>query len=414
MTPVLQALLDYLDTRHDSVVELQRELVSIPALGPENSEAPGDAELDKAKFLDKFLQEHGLPAPDWINAPDERVTCGFRPNLCSILPGEDTSRTMWIIGHTDVVPPGDRSLWESDPWTLRVEGDRIYGRGVEDDHQAIVSGFLVAEAFKRLDIAPPMNLGLLLVADEETGSDFGLKYVLDTKPELFTKDDLFVIPDFGQGDSTMVEVAEKSMLWIKITVSGKQCHASTPHQGRNTLRSSAKLIMLLDSLYREFDSHDELFDPPISTFEPTKKEANVPNVNTVPGHDVFYVDCRVLPEYDIADILNRIKELGREVEEEDGVNISYEAVHYGQAAPPTSPDSEVVRRLLPGIRAVYGTEGKPQGIGGGTVAVLLRRLGYPAVVWATCVHNAHQPNEFSLISTQVGDAKVFAHMLFQP
>jgi succinyl-diaminopimelate desuccinylase len=414
MTPVLKALLDHLDTQRDAVIELQRELVAIPALGPENSEDSTNAEEPKAAFLDGYIRRLGLPDPEWINAPDERVVCGFRPNLLCRLPGEDTSRTLWVIGHTDVVPPGDPSLWASDPWTLRVEGDRMYGRGTEDNHQAIVSGLLLANAFQRLDIAPPCNLGLLLVADEETGSGFGLDYVLKQRPELFTSKDLFVVPDFGRPDSTMIEVAEKSMLWVKVAITGKQCHASTPYQGRNTLRATARLIVLLDSLYQDFDARDDLFDPPHSTFEPTKKEANVPNVNTVPGYDVFYMDCRVLPEYDLEQVLDRIRELGRQVEDETGVRIEYQAAQYAQAAPPTPQDSEVVRRLATGIRHVYGVEAQPMGIGGGTVAAFLRRQGHHAAVWATCVHNAHQPNEFSLISTQIGDAKVMAHALYQP
>lgn len=413
MTPVLEAICDHLDGERQTVIDLQSRLVAIPALGPENSDAATEAELPKALYLASYLQDHGLPDPHWINAPDSRVVCGYRPNLACVLPGEDTSRTFWVIGHTDVVPPGDLSLWESDPWTLRLEGDRIYGRGVEDNHQGLVSGLLLAKAFVDKGLTPPMNIGLLFVADEETGSGFGLDYVLEHRPELFNKNDLFVVPDFGTKDSSMVEIAEKSMLWAKVTVQGKQCHASTPDAGLNTLRAAAKYIVALERLYQDFPETDPLFSPARSTFEPTKKEANVPNVNTVPGQDVFYIDCRILPCYDVDTILARIKDIGREIEEETGTHMKYESVQYAQAAPSTSADSEVVRRLLPAIRKVYNTEPKPSGIGGGTVAAFLRRKGFPAAVWSTCVHNAHQPNEYSLISDQLGDAKVFAHALYE-
>lgn len=413
MTPLLEAICSHIDKETQTVVELQKRLVSIPALGPDNSDGPSEAELPKARYLADYLTGRGLPEPEWINAPDERVLSGFRPNLACVLPGEDTSKTLWIIGHTDVVPPGDLSLWDSDPWALRVDGDRIYGRGVEDNHQGIVSGLLLAKAFVDMDVTPPMNIGLLFVADEETGSAFGLEYVLDERPDLFTPHDLFIVPDFGTKDSTLVEVAEKSMLWVKVILKGKQCHASTPAAGCNTLRAAAKFIVALELLEQDFPETDPLFNPTSSTFEPTKKEANVPNVNTVPGQDVFYIDCRILPQYDVDTVLERIEDIGRGIEEATGVRIAYESVQYAQAAPPTSEESEVVRRLLPAIRAVYGSEPRPSGIGGGTVAAFLRRKGHPAVVWSTCVHNAHQPNEYSLVSDQLGDAKVFAHVLFQ-
>jgi len=51
-----------------------------------------------------------------------------------------------------------------------------------------------------------------------------------------------------------------------------------------------------------------------ATFEPTKKEANVGNINTIPGEDVFCMDCRVLPEYDLKDVLAAIREIVRKIE----------------------------------------------------------------------------------------------------
>jgi succinyl-diaminopimelate desuccinylase len=282
---------------------------------------------------------------------------------------------------------------------------------VEDNHQGIVSSLVAAKAFASLDITPDIGLGLLFVADEETGSGFGLDYVLKHRPELFRDDDLFLVPDFGTSDSTLMEVAEKHMLWLKVSVIGRQCHASTPDEGINSLVGAAAFIMKLRELYAIFDKKDPLFDPAGSTFEPTRKDANVPNVNTVPGKDVFYIDCRILPNYPIDDVLAHIKEIGSAVARCYGVSLQYEVVQRNEAAQPTDVKSEIVTKLAAGIKDVYGVTPKPQGIGGGTVAAFLRRAGHPAVVWSTCIHNAHQPNERSLISSQLGDAKVIAHML---
>ncbi|TVM18312.1 diaminopimelate aminotransferase [Oceanidesulfovibrio indonesiensis] len=405
---------EYIDKQRETVIDLQKHLVSLPALGPENEGpadmGPGHGEMDKARYLEKYLNDLGIGPVVWVNAPDHRVPESVRPNIAATLPGR-SPRTLWVISHMDVVPSGDLSLWIGDPFTLRVEGDVLYGRGVEDNHQGIVSSLVAARAFKSLDITPEMGLGLLFVADEETGSGFGLDYVLKHRPELFGADDLFLVPDFGTSDSTLMEVAEKHMLWLKISVIGRQCHASTPNEGVNSLVGAAAFIMKLRELYAIFDKKDALFDPPVSTFEPTRKDANVPNVNTVPGKDVFYLDCRILPEYAIDDVLGRIKEIGAAVTRSYGVTLEYEVVQRNEAAQPTDVKSEVVSRLADGIKDVYGVTAKPQGIGGGTVAAFLRRAGHPAVVWSTCIHNAHQPNERSLISSQLGDAKVIAHML---
>lgn len=406
---MLAAINRHLEASAQTIIDLQRDLVAIPALGPMNG---GPGEKDKSDFLKAWMRKLGFATVRELNAPDPAVPCGYRPNLVAVIPGRNSGKTFWVISHTDIVPPGDLALWSSDPYTLRIDGDILIGRGVEDNHQGVVCSLLVAKALLDLGITPDLNYGVLLVADEETGSKYGLDYVVKSHPELFGPDDLFLVPDFGEPGSEMIEIAEKSMFWLKVIVEGKQCHASTPAAGINSLVAAAALITQIPKLHQRFDRRDPLFDPPYSTFEPTKKEANVENINTIPGRDVFYVDCRVMPGYDLDEILSAIKQYGDAVEREHGVAISYEFVQREQAAEPTPADSEIVTRLVDRVRRVFGNEPKLQGIGGGTVAAYLRRAGHRAAVWSTLMHNAHQPNERSSIIASIKDAKVMAAMLF--
>ncbi len=398
-------LTERLDTYHDQVVELQRQLVSRVALGPE---VGGVGEADKAAFLAEVLKSWGLTVHSYP-APDDRVPGGTRPNLVAYLPGKRPAK-VWVLSHTDVVPPGDLSLWESDPFTLRVDGDRLYGRGTEDDHHGIVMSLMVVRACLDLGLTPERTLALALVADEETGNDKGLAFLLREHPELFSAEDLIIVPDAGSNDGTMIEVAEKSILWLKVTLLGQQGHASRPHKAKNTLRAAAHVIVALDDLHHEFSRHNPLFRPPMSTFEPTRKEANVPNINTIPGKNVFYLDCRVLPDYDLAQVTERVRAMATEAAGKFGVTIDVETVQTLASAPPTSPEAPVVKALQQAIRQVYGREALPQGIGGGTVAAFFRKAGLPAAVWMTANDCAHQPNEFCFLSHLLGDAKVLAHV----
>ncbi len=394
-----------LDTYPEQVIELQRQMVSRVALGPE---VGGTGEADKARFLTEVLTGWGLEVRDYP-APDDRVPGGVRPNLVAYLPGKRPEK-VWVLSHMDVVPPGDFSLWESDPFTLRVEGDRLYGRGTEDDHHGIVMSLMAVRAFLDLGITPERTLALALVADEETGNDKGLAYLLREHPGLFSPQDLIIVPDAGSNDGTMIEVAEKSILWLKVTLLGQQGHASRPHKAKNTLRAAAHVIVALDELPREFPRHNPLFRPPMSTFEPTRKEANVPNINTIPGKNVFYLDCRVLPDYDLAQVTERVRAMGTEAAEKFGVTLEVATVQTLACAPPTAAEAPVVKALQQAIRQVYGREALPQGIGGGTVAAFFRQEGLSAAVWMTANDCAHQPNEFCFLSHLLGDAKVLAHV----
>jgi len=402
----LEKLFETIDGYRDEVIELQKMLTAIPAMAPESD---GDGEDNKALALRKYLINYGFPKPDEYNAPDTRVSVGYRPNILYKFEGEDNSKTVFVMSHLDVVPEGERSLWKSDPFELRVDGDRIYGRGVEDNQHGLCASVLAGKALMDLELKPKYNVGLLFVADEEVGSKFGIDYLLNHH-KLFRKDDIIIVPDSGDPQGKTIEIAEKSICWLKIETSGKQCHASRPDQGTNAFAAASMLAAKIHDLYKIFKKKDKLFNPPISTFEPTKKEANVPNVNTIPGDDVFWVDCRVLPEYNLAQVEAQIRDWADAIEKKEGVKITIGHSQRAQAAPPTSKDAPVVKALSKAINKVYNVTPKVCGIGGGTVAALIRRQGYPAAVWSRIHESAHQPNEFTEIPNILGDAKIFAHI----
>lgn len=406
---MLSTVLELLKNSRDELLRLQTDLVAIPALGPTNA---GQGEKAKVEYLAEYASRFAGVRTEMIKAPDDRVECGYRPSLIIRRPGK-SPQTLWLIAHTDVVPTGDLALWESDPFVLRQEGDLIYGRGVEDNHQGMVSALLLLRALETAGARTDLSLGILLAADEETGNTYGIEHIMTHHPQVFARDDLIVIPDFGTPEGDAIEVAEKSVLWLRFTVRGRQCHASTPEAGVNSLVGASALILALDRLHTVFDACDPLFDPPVSTFAPTKMEANVPNVNTIPGQDVFHLDCRVLPSYPLEGIEQEIRLICDDVEAERGVRITFAPVVREQAAPATPADCQAARRLTAALEKTRGLEARVIGIGGGTVAAAFRKRGLPAVCWSTLMHTAHQPNEHASVKATLADSQVFAHLLFE-
>ncbi len=398
-----------IDSYRDAMVRLQIDLTAIPALAPENG---GDGEQKKAEFLREYLVRSGFPDVRVIPAPDDRVSSGFRPNLIATVPGRKTDKRAWILTHLDVVPPGELRLWTEDPYKGYARDGKVYGRGTEDNQQDVVASLFAAKAFIDEGISPEHSIGLAFVADEETGSDLGLKYLLKTAKSVFGPEDLLIVPDSGNEDGSMIEVAEKSLFWVRFKTTGKQCHASRPALGKNALKASSHLIVRLDRLYEIFNATDPLYQPPTSTFEPTRKDANVPNINTIPGEDIFYLDCRILPRYPLSAVLAEMRKAADEIERVFGVSIEISPVQEVEA-PPTAPDAPVVKALAKAVHDVYGVQAFPVGIGGGTVAAHFREAGYPAAVWCRIGNMAHQPDEYCLIDNMLGNAKVYAHLFLQ-
>jgi len=398
-----ERLFEEIERLGSEIVPMQLQLVEAKGVGPDNG---GEGELDKAEVVEGWVRELGMELMR-VDAPDERAKGGIRPNVIGIMPGGSGPGT-WVLAHLDVVPPGEMELWDSDPWKVRVEGERIYGRGVQDNNAAIVSAFLALKAIKNLGIEPPGPARVVLVSDEETGSGYGLDYVLAKRPELFNAEQLIVVPDAGEPDGSLIEIAEKSILWLRVEVLGKQVHGSTPHKGVNALFAAARMMSVVREIAKEFGEPDPLFSPPTTTMEPTAKPAGVSNINTIPGRDVFHLDCRILPGIDLEHVMATIRERFEAIAAQEGAKVKLEAVQYLQAPEPTPKNAPVVEALKRSVQLVHGLNPRVGGVGGGTVAAFFRKRGLPAAVWCTCEHTAHMPNEYATIPAQIADAKVFA------
>ena len=420
-----ETLFSFIDNGENLAVEMETELCRRPAIAPESG---GEGELDKALWLEGWLKEKGFPF-ERIDIKDQRAKGGVRPNIvvdvnaackagvsnADVSSSSDGDRPcLWIMSHLDVVPPGEISLWESDPWTVIRRDDgplgpRLIGRGVEDNQQGLVASLIAALAFKETGLNPGLPVKLLFCADEECGSTYGMSAISDGR--LFGKDDIVLVPDGGDSKGEKIEVAEKNLLWLEITTKGKQAHGSRPDMGANAHLAGAELAVRLHSeLGKIFNEQDSLFEPAYSTFEPTKKKSNVPNINTIPGEDYFCMDMRILPQYPINNVLSEIDKIKNEVEYKHGVMISYSSAQKVQSQS-TPVDSPLVAMLSAAVEEVYQIKTQPIGIGGGTVAAFLRNKGIHCAVWSRLDNVAHEPNEYALISNILGDAKVMALLM---
>jgi succinyl-diaminopimelate desuccinylase len=407
---IFKKVTERIDSYREAMIDLQIALSSIPAIGPENG---GDGELLKAELLEKLLMKFGFKDFCHYDAPDDRVSSGIRPNFVTTIEGSNKNKFIWIITHMDIVPPGELRLWSRDPYKVYVKDGHLFGRGVEDNQQDMVASIFAAKAFMDEGLMPEHSIKLAFVSDEETSSNKGLYYMIDSTDNLFNPNDLIVVPDSGNPDGSLIEVAEKSMLWICFKTKGKQCHGSNPHLGNNAFVAASYLVTELIKLRKMFPNTDPLFDPPQSTFEPTKKEANVGNINTIPGEDVFCMDCRVLPEYDLRDVVAAIQKIVRKIEKKFSVQIETSTAQYVQSATPTSAEAPVVMALSKAIQEVYNIKAFAGGVGAGTVASYIRKHHYPVAVWSKTNQTAHQPDENCPIDNILGNAKVFAHLFLQ-
>jgi succinyl-diaminopimelate desuccinylase len=209
-------------------------------------------------------------------------------------------------------------------------------------------------------------------------------------------------------------VAEKSLLWLRFDVVGKSVHGSTPHKGVNALRASARFMTdLMDVLERRFPEEDSMFNPPFSTFEPTKCSSTVDNVNTIPGAHSFCMDMRLLPSVDIDAVVKVAEETAKRHSLAGGASITVTEIQRNLSGRPSSTSSKGFDALLKAVEKVTGTSPVASGTGAATCANFFRLAGLDAYGWQFGGGTLHGPNEYVTLENLMTDCKVFTALYYE-
>ena len=400
----LEHFLSSAEACEDEMVATMMGMIRIPAIAPENG---GSGEGKKADYLMGRLE--GFDEVRRIDVPDITDPSVMRPNILAKKAGPKRG-TVWIVAHMDVVPAAELDSWDTPPFEPVLKDGRIYGRGTEDNGQAVVSSIYAARQFLSEDLQG-MSLGVALVADEETTSEMGIAHLL--REGCFSEEDVIIVPDWASPKGSRVWVAEKGLLWLRFDVTGKSVHGSTPHKGINALRVSARFMTdLVGTLEKEFPEEDPMFSPPFSTFEPTKASATVDNVNTVPGAHSFCLDIRLLPSADMDRVIDVSKEVANRHSEESGARITVIEIQRNVSGKPSSVSSKGFHALSKAVEEVVGNVPVASGTGAATCANFFRLAGLDAYGWQHGGGTLHGPNEHVVLKNLMTDCKVFTALYY--
>jgi succinyl-diaminopimelate desuccinylase len=178
-------------------------------------------------------------------------------------------------GHTDVVPPGDRSLWTHEPFGGEIVGDLLYGRGAADMKSGIAA-FIGALA------AAPQDgrVSLAITNDEEADGINGTARILEWAAAQGHRFDFAIVGEPSAtarvGDS--IKIGRRGSFSGKITVTGVQGHVAYPQQAVNPLPVAAALVTALSG---KLDDGSEHFPP--SNLEFTSIDVGNTVTNVIPA-----------------------------------------------------------------------------------------------------------------------------------
>ena len=207
----------------DETILFCQEMIRIPSVN--HGEGRGD-EKAMAEYVVKRLSEVGIETESIVSAPN-------RVNVVAKIAGADQSRPGLVLhGHIDVVPAKAED-WSVDPFGGIVKDGFIWGRGAVDMKDMDAMMLATVRMWQRIGYKPPRNILLIFFADEEAGSNFGSRWMVKNRPELFkgyseaiSEVGGFSVTITGDNRLYLIEAAQKGIQWLKLTAKGTAGHGS--------------------------------------------------------------------------------------------------------------------------------------------------------------------------------------------
>ncbi|MCA0394569.1 MAG: succinyl-diaminopimelate desuccinylase [Proteobacteria bacterium] len=201
-----------------------------------------------------------------------------------------------LLGHTDVVPPGPREAWASDPFVPTIRDGMLYGRGAADMKGSVAAFVVAAERFVAAHPGHAGTLAVLLTSDEEGDAIDGVRKVAQAFRERGQRIDWCIT---GEPSSTerlgdLLRVGRRGSLSGTLTVKGVQGHVAYPHKARNPIHLAAPA--LADLAARRWDEGYASFPP--TSLQVSNLHAGTGANNVIPGELQVLFNLRYNPHWD--------------------------------------------------------------------------------------------------------------------
>lgn len=223
----------------------------------------------------------------------ERLRIGDVDNLWATH-GEHDAPTLVLLGHTDVVPPGPREAWQSDPFEPAMRDGMLVGRGAADMKGSVAAFVCAAETFVRERPGHRGRIALLLTSDEEGAAIDGIRAVAERFRKRGERIDACLVgePSSRARLADQVRIGRRGSLTGTASIRGVQGHVAFPELARNPIHLALPLFD--DWVSRDWDGGTVADFPPTS-FQIANFRAGTGASNVIPGEAVVQFNLRYSP-----------------------------------------------------------------------------------------------------------------------
>lgn len=228
------------DKAGDEAIQVFANYLRVDTRNPPGNETLG------TKFLAGILDKEGIPSQTFEFAPG-RGSIVARLNATK----PDGQKPFCMLSHIDVVT-AEASKWPADtqPMSGAIKDGVLWGRGALDMKGLGALELMTLVWLKRLNLPLKRDVVFVAVADEEVG-DKGMQFMVQQHWDQLGCGHMINEGGIGIKDLLFdgqtvypISVAEKGLLWLRMTASGPAGHGSTPVPGRapeRLLKAIAKI-----------------------------------------------------------------------------------------------------------------------------------------------------------------------------
>jgi succinyl-diaminopimelate desuccinylase len=297
----------------------------------------------------------------------------------------DHSPVLAFAGHTDVVPTGPESAWESPPFQPEIREDLLYGRGAADMKGSIAA---MITACERFIVAHPKHRGslaFLITSDEEGIATEGTVKVIETLEARGEKIDWCLVgePSSVKQAGDVVKNGRRGSLSGTLSVRGVQGHVAYPHLADNPVHRALPVLTELTATV--WDNGNEFFPP--TTFQISNLHAGTGATNVIPGTLEVLFNFRYSTETDAPTLKKRVHELL------DKHGLDYQLDWFHSGAPFLTPAGALVDAVRIAVREVTGLETELSTSGGTSDGRFIAPTGAQVVELGPVNATIHKVNE---------------------
>lgn len=348
--------------------EILEALVQFPSVvGQPNAAIAG--------WIAQYLGDLGIDA-QFLPGPE-----GDRTNLFATIGPRDVPGLV-LSGHMDVVP-AQEPQWSADPFRLRMEGDKLFGRGTSDMKGFLAAALAIVPSLIALKPARPIHLAFSY--DEEAGCR-GVPHLLAALPSLCALPAAAVI---GEPSGLRPILAHKGKAAARAEIQGRSGHSSRPDLGLNAIHAMGRVIAAANDAAAKLSASplDPVFEPPYSTIQIGKIRGGEA-LNIIPNSCVVEIEARAIAGVSPAALLEPVREALESLRAE-GFGTSWQPIagYPALSLPADAPIARLMARITgeaPLAAVSYGTE-----------AGLYQAAGIDAIICGPGdIARAHKPDEY--------------------